>query len=151
MDTFTPKARRESLLSQELPDEVVVYDTARHQVHCLNLTATLVWKQCDGQTTVTEIARLVGARLEIPPDEAVVWHALDQLAEFHLLEESTTRHVTASVLTRRALMQRLAAAGVALAAVTSIQAPLPADAQSGATGPTGATGATGETGPTGPG
>jgi hypothetical protein len=52
-----PKARRNKLVIQELPDEVLVYDQERDKAHCLNQTAALVWKQCDGRTDVPTIAK----------------------------------------------------------------------------------------------
>ena len=52
-----PRMREQGLVVDDLPDEVLVYDLDRHQAHCLNRTAALVWRHCDGQTTVKEIAR----------------------------------------------------------------------------------------------
>ena len=54
-----PRAKAEGLIVQELPDEVLVYDTARDEAHCLNETVAAVWKHCDGKTTVAEIQRLI--------------------------------------------------------------------------------------------
>ena len=66
MDTMRsqiPQARDEGLVIQELPDEVLVYDLDRHRSHCLNHTASAVWRLCDGQKSVSEIAQKLRAEL----------------------------------------------------------------------------------------
>src|SRR5262245_35285302 len=50
-----PQARTRDLLSKAMPDGLMVYDTERHQAHSLNRTATLIWQQCDGKTSVAEL------------------------------------------------------------------------------------------------
>lgn len=55
--THLPQARTDDLVINELSDEVLVYDLQRDKAHCLNAAAASVWKQCDGRTTVAEIAR----------------------------------------------------------------------------------------------
>jgi hypothetical protein len=134
---------------QELPDELLVYDSDRYQAHCLNRLAALVWNQCDGQTTPAQIATRVTALLDTPVTEDAVWYTLHQLAEFHLLEDTEAVLTAASPMTRRELMVRIGSLGVALPLVTSIIAPTAAQAQSGFTGVTGPTGPTGPTGITG--
>jgi hypothetical protein len=140
-------ARRQQLIVQELPDELLVYDNDRYQAHCLNRLAASIWKHCDGRTTPAEIARRVTAATDSPVTEEMVWHALYQLSEFHLLEESEAHMVAAAPISRRELMMRLGNVAVALPLVSTILAP--AAAQTGSTGLTSGTGATGATGPTG--
>ncbi len=43
-----PLARKADLVTKEVADEVLVYDLKSHKAHCLNQTAALVWKYCDG-------------------------------------------------------------------------------------------------------
>ena len=62
-----PRARTDGLVINELTDEVLVYDLKRDKAHCLNAAAASVWKQCDGRTTVAEIAR----RLSEPGAQSV--------------------------------------------------------------------------------
>jgi hypothetical protein len=153
MDSFHPTARRSRLIIQELPDELLVYDNDRYQAHCLNRLAASIWKECDGRTTPAQIARRVAVAIGAPVTEEMVWHALYQLSEFHLLEESDARLAASAPISRRELMLRLASAAVALPLVSSIVAPAASQtgspAPTGGTGPTGQTGATGQTGPTG--
>ena len=149
MERFCPKARRLGLVIEELPDELLVYDTERHQAHCLNQSAACIWKHCDGQTMPGELAERVAEALGVPITEDVIWHALGQLDEFHLLEETRGALAGPARLTRRRLMVSLAGiAGLSLPLITSIVAPVAA--QSGSPEPPGCTGETGSTGPTGP-
>jgi len=53
-----PRARKDDLLIQDLPEETLVYDVVRHRAHCLNRTAALVWRHCDGKTSVEKLARV---------------------------------------------------------------------------------------------
>src|ERR671934_1982561 len=82
MESIMPGAREEGLVIQELPpEETLVYDLTRHRAHCLNQTAALVWRHCDGRTTLAEIAARLQAELGIAADEELVWLALDRLAK----------------------------------------------------------------------
>ena len=110
---------------RRLPQEVVVYDLERHQAHCLNQTAAVVFEHCDGQTTATGIAKALSAKLGTPADEAVVQLSLQKLADAHLLESKAG----ASQVSRRELVRRLgAASAVLLPIVVSLAVPTPAQA-----------------------
>lgn len=133
MDEFNgqlyPRARQDELVIQELADEVLVYDLERNKAHCLGHTAAMVWKHCDGQKTIAELAQVTGGELQTPVAEDVVWLALEQLGRARLLQERVARPAAASGsgLTRRQLMGRVGAVAAA-AVVTSIIAPTPAEA-----------------------
>ncbi len=125
----TPLARIEGLVIQELPDEVLVYDRQRDKAHCLNQTAALVWKYCDGKTTVTSIAKRLERELKTGVDEKIVWYALDQLNKDHLLVEDFAPPALLAGMSRRQMVRVLGvAAVVAVPLVTSIVAPTPAQA-----------------------
>ena len=125
-----PRARRDGLVIQELPDEVLIYDRDRDKAHCLNETAALVWKYCDGKTTVPKMAqRLERALNTADVDEKVVWYALDQLSKDHLLEDNMLPPAVFVGMSRREMVRALGvAAVVAVPLVTSIVAPTPAQA-----------------------
>jgi len=126
-----PLRREADLLVEELADETVVYDRARNKAHCLNRSAALVWRHCDGRTTVAEMAAILHAELDLPADAAVVRLALDRLAGCHLLQDtSRTDEVRAS---RRDLIRKFGVAAVALPVVMTILAPNAATAGSGTT------------------
>ncbi|HYP27196.1 MAG TPA: PqqD family protein [Blastocatellia bacterium] len=119
-----PHARAEGLVSHETSDELLVYDLKRHKAHCLNRSAALVWKYCDGQTSVKELARRLGKEMDAPADEEVVWLALERLGKAHLLRERAVRLDGPAGLSRREVIRKLSmAAAIALPAVTSIIAP----------------------------
>ena len=126
-----PKARRNKLVIQELPDEVLVYDQDSDKAHCLNQTAALVWKECDGQTDVAAIASRLGAELKAPVDERLVWFALDQLERDNLLESPVMSPAFMSGMTRRQMVRTMGfAAAIAVPVITSILAPTKAHAVS---------------------
>lgn len=128
-----PKARREGLIVQTLPDETLVYDLDRDLAHCLNQTAALVWNRCDGNSTTKQITRAVSLDLAQTIDENFVWLALDQLSRNHLLTSGPPAPVI-SGMSRREVMRALAvSAAVAVPVVASIVAPAPAQAASGCT------------------
>ena len=61
-----PKARQDKLIVRELPNETLLYDHVSAKAHCLNQTAGLVRKHCDGQTTVGELAVSSSASSQLP-------------------------------------------------------------------------------------
>jgi hypothetical protein len=127
---LAPRARDEGLVIEDLPDEVLVYDLKRDKAHCLNPMAALVWRHCDGETSVAEMVRLLQAELKTPVDEELVWFALDQLEKSFLLQERQTRRLRGR-LSRRELVRRLGlTAGVTLPLITSILAPTVVEAAS---------------------
>ena len=125
-----PQTRQDGLILRELDNEILIYDTENNKAHCLNETAALVWKQCDGRRTPAEISRTLSQQLGTPIDERVVWFALKQLSRDHLLEEPLTPPaVFTAGLNRREMVRVLGlAAVVAVPLVTSIVAPTPAQA-----------------------
>lgn len=136
-----PQAKEDELEVQELPDEVLVYDLKRHRAYCLNRTAALVWRHCDGQTTVAEMARLLDTELQIPATEEMVWMALDRLGRAHLLREPATSRGDAAGYSRREVMRKLALVGglsVLLPLVSELIAPTWAEAVTCVTDCTGA-------------
>jgi len=106
------RARREDLVVQETPDEVLVYDLKNHKAHCLNETAAFVWNHCDGQTSGTELAALMAEHWSKPVDEGVVWLALKQLSRAELLEERVAPNGDAMRASRRAVLRKLGAAAM---------------------------------------
>src|SRR5689334_2284713 len=121
-DQPAPQARDEGLIVQELSDELLVYDLHRHRAHSLNRVATLVWRHCDGETTVSQMAALLRQELAAPADEEAIRIGLQRLGRAHLLRERPPVPARTDRTSRRALLRRLAMAG-GLAVVTSIVAP----------------------------
>jgi hypothetical protein len=122
-DSLLPRARKEGLVVRELTDELLVYDLARDKAHCLNSISALVWKHCDGQTSVNEIAGLLEGARATTVREDVVWLALAQLQRIHLLEERVMRPTGAERTSRRQMMRDMSVAALLLPAIISINAP----------------------------
>jgi hypothetical protein len=131
-----PVARQTDLILRELPDEVLVYDLKTHKAHCLNRTAALIWENCDGQKSVTEMARLLERELKSPISEQVVMLGLEELAAYSLLQEETWEAPKKASLSRRQLIKKLGrAAAISLPLIISITAPTAVQAASGAVDP----------------
>jgi hypothetical protein len=150
---YRPRARSEGLVIEELADELLVYDLQRDKAHCLNSTASKIWKKCNGSRTPADIARrlaakprtIVGEPRELVPSrvsnspkisepafdlcgqqltEQVVWLALDQLSRNHLLEGRVPLPTAVLRISRRQALMRVGiGAAIALPIVVSITAP----------------------------
>ena len=118
-----PLARKKSLVIKELPDETLVYDLDRDKAHCLNRTAALVWKNCDGQRSPAQLCELLERAAGSPVPLEMVWLALDQLENFQLLDDSDSKHFHLAGMSRRSLVKRVGFAVLALPVIFSIMAP----------------------------
>jgi hypothetical protein len=156
-----PFARHDLFVVRDLPGETLVYEKTHHTAHCLNRTAALIWRHCDGTRTVRELAALVERETGNCGGEQVVQLALNYLGKSGLLESGFTLPSEANVQSRRGALLKMGLAAIAIPLVQSVTAPLAQAAGSvvyivepaapaGPTGPTGTTGTTGPTGPTGP-
>jgi len=124
-----PQARQDELVVEELQDETLVYDLERHEASCLNRTAALVWRHCDGRSSVADVAALLEEQSATPTDEAVVWMALDRLSRANLLSESVTLPADKAQYSRREMLRKLrrvAGISLLLPVIESIVAPLAA-------------------------
>ena len=129
--SLMPRARKEGLEIQDLVDEVLVYDLERHRAHCLNPVASLVWRRCDGRTSLAQVAAILEKRYDFAAAEDIVRFAVERLKKTHLLEEPSAPASGRTISSRRELLKKLGlAATVMLPAVTSIVAPSPAHAAS---------------------
>ncbi|HYE74274.1 MAG TPA: PqqD family protein [Blastocatellia bacterium] len=127
-----PTARQDELIVKDLPHETIVYDLRSHKAHCLNQSAALIWKHCNGERTVDDLANLLGHEIQRTVSEDEVWLALDQLSKRQLLTAPLSNTQTQALVSRRELVKRLGqAAGVGLPVITSMLAPTPTQAQTG--------------------
>jgi len=121
-----PRAKRDQIVVQAVRDETLVYDLERHTAHCLNKTAAIVWRHCDGRTSVGEIAAILENEVGVPTDERLVRFALDRLARARLLSSLPERSPGIRRYSRRQALKRFgvaAGASILLPAVTTIVAP----------------------------
>ena len=117
-----PIARKSGLVVQEVPDEVLVYDLESNKAHCLNRSAAMVWRSCDGKNSVAEITRLVEKEAGGKVTDDFVWLAIDQLSENNLLEKEVV--VSFSGQSRREAIKKIGMASmVAVPIIASLVAP----------------------------
>lgn len=117
-----PVARKNDLVVQEVTDEVLVYDLSSNKAHCLNETAAMVWKSCDGSNSVTDIAKLIGTGKGGHISDDLVWLAIDQLSENNLLEKQIEPNFAGQ--SRRDVIKKIGlAAVIGLPIVASLTAP----------------------------
>jgi len=118
-----PLARKQNLIVKELENEVMVYDSKRNKAFCLNQTSGIVWKSCDGKTTVSDMTRALRS-IDSSVSDTVVWFALRQLETDGLLEQNVSAPAETVGLTRKELVMKfgLAAAMVPLVAVLAAPA-----------------------------
>jgi hypothetical protein len=124
--TTNPKAKTERLIIKVIDDETLVYDHGR--ASCLNEFAARVWRECDGDKSVADIADALGE------DERAVWLALHRLNQSKLLTEAIAFPPDMRTgKTRREIAGQLGL-GAAVAAVSSIVMTTAAHASCGALG-----------------
>lgn len=117
-----------NVIVQDVFGELLVYDLQRNIVRRLNRIAAAVWKECDGQKSVEEIARAVAPHFELPVDEQVILLALDRFRGAHLLAGTRKNEPRAAQVSRRELIKRIGVAALPL--VTSMAVPAAAQAAS---------------------
>jgi len=117
-----PLARNTGLVVQEVPDELLVYDLHNDKAHCLNHTAALVWRSCDGKTAISDIASKLSSEVGENISDDFVWLALDGLSKNDLLEKKITANFAGE--SRRSVIKKLGLASiVAVPIIASLAAP----------------------------
>jgi hypothetical protein len=124
-----PRARQDGLLEEAVGEELLLYDQNSHIAHCLSPIAARVWRHCDGEREIAELARLAGV------SESLVASALHELRENDLLDaEPELAESAVPGESRREAIVRFARYGVGAAAgslIVSATAATPAMASSG--------------------
>ena len=135
MESVGPRARTNQLVTRDLGDELLVYDLERHKAYCLNRVAMQVFRHCDGETTIPDMAHRVGNALGLPIDDHAVRLGLMRLEKAHLLDGPGRQILYTS---RREMLRTLGrAAVVVVPLVTAITVPTSAQAANTGCLPTG--------------
>ncbi len=122
INSIMPIARKEGLVVQEMPDEVLVYDLETNKAHCLNQTAASVWKSCDGVSSIGEIKTKLETEFKTTIPEDFVLLALEQLSKDKLLEKEIETKI--SGMSRREVIKKIGFASmVALPVVAMLSFP----------------------------
>ena len=120
-DPIRPIAREADLVVQEVDGEVLVYDLNTNKASCLNETAAAVWRQCNGERNVSEIAASFGADAAC---DDVVWLAIDQLQATKLLDVAPKIPSRFAAMSRRELAKRVGLTSmIALPLIATLVAP----------------------------
>lgn len=113
-----PRARTADLITEQVGDELVVYDGESSEAHCLNALASAVFVAADGKTSTADLAAIASRQLHDTIDVPAVEHAIAELEDRGLVEVGG--------ISRRGFMRRGAAVGgvvVAGSLVTSVVTP----------------------------
>ncbi|MGA2755833.1 MAG: hypothetical protein ABSF58_00595 [Solirubrobacteraceae bacterium] len=124
-----PRMRSTGILTEQVGDELVLYDSVSRSAHCLSADAAAVWGLCDGRRSPADMA------VELGTAAAKVDAVLQELGDAGLLESIPGAE---RGMSRRAAAKRFAAVGVgALAAplIYSVAIPRAAAAMSGTNPP----------------
>lgn len=127
-----PLALQEGVIVQPLGNELLVYRQDRDEAHCLNSLTALIWKSSDGTRGLAELTALVRREAQADADDALVLSALECLSQAGLLREDVVTTPARGGVSRRDLLRRVCVNGgmiAASAAVISLLAPTPAQAQ----------------------
>ena len=62
---------REDVQAQKVGDELVVLDNNSGQVHQLNVSASFIWENCNGEQTVKDIAHAMADYFGINQEQAL--------------------------------------------------------------------------------
>ena len=126
-----PLRRTSDLVVQSLGNDTLIYDLNTNKAICLNETAAHVWNLCDGNTSIQEIAEILTSEFGDSASEDLVWLALDQLDESHMLEKGFENNSILSGLNRREVIRKVGLGSmIAIPIVSSITAPHAMFAQS---------------------
>jgi hypothetical protein len=118
----TPMARKRGLVVQEMPGEMLVYDTETNKAHCLNDSAAFVWTSCDGENSVRDIVRKFETSDRGTVTEDFVYLALDQLSGKGLLESEVEKRFNGK--SRREVLKTIGlVSAAALPIIASLAAP----------------------------
>ncbi|MEZ5306965.1 MAG: PqqD family protein [Pyrinomonadaceae bacterium] len=117
-----PLARKTGLVTQEMPDELLIYDMGSKKAHCLNSTAAFVWNSCDGNTSIDDIASSLERMTGKSVQKDIVVLALEELSKNNLLDGEDIG--LPSGMSRREVLRRVGiAAAVAIPVVASLAVP----------------------------
>jgi len=120
-DSLRPTARKDGLVIQAMPDEVLVFDTATKQASCLNSSAAFIWQHCDGVRSISDIASEFRSQGKGSVTDEFVWLGVDQLKTSALLD-SPLKSLPA--FDRREIIKRIGlASAIALPIVASLAVP----------------------------
>jgi len=67
---YIPK-RRTDIISQDIDRESLILDSNGGVIHQLNPTASMIWQNCDGSKSISDIANILAENYLIGEDVAI--------------------------------------------------------------------------------
>lgn len=129
--TFIPKNRTKNIITQEINDETLVYNLKTNKAVCVNKTLATVWKLCDGNRNIQQIAKAVSNEFKKPVSDELIYLSLTLLADENLLVNKYGIGKKIDGLSRRELIRKVGVTSmIALPLISSVVAPNAVDAQS---------------------
>lgn len=125
-----PMARKDELVIREIENETLIYDKRVDKAYCLNQTAFLVWRSCDGDKQPADIARSLTIECKAHVPEEFVRLALQQLGHGNLLEPHDSISKTTTISRRQVIRRIGLTTAIALPLVISLAIPTAATAAS---------------------
>ena len=130
--TLRPRSiPNDRIIVREIETETLLYDEGTHRAWCLNRSSACVWRRCDGNHTVKELAEAASRELGCAMGEDLVLLTLDELREKNLLEEPSAPLFADGISRRRMIGRAGLAAAALLPVIAAIAAPPSAMALSG--------------------
>jgi len=109
---MNPVARSGGVVTHEIGDELIVYDVPGQQMHKLSPAASIVWRHCDGDTSVGDLASIAQQQLGGVRNEQLVWSCLAQLKKLNLMRKAGPRPRGTGRISRRELLAGLSSVTV---------------------------------------
>ena len=127
-------ARRDGIFSEEINEELLVYDTRCNTAHCLSEAAAIAWRTCEGGASLDEITERLSARRVAESRAAAAELRPTPRSPNSLRRDSSKRRAfkTRSGVSRRQALRRIAGVGAgAIAGPMIVSAAVPSSAASG--------------------
>lgn len=124
--SYKPEFRKEGLVRTNVGNEIVIYDEERESAHVFDGKAAVVWRHCEGELTVDELAQLLAEEKSLPHEEALQFTvaSISDFWQAGLLKEKPSEGHD-----RREFLE-LAGRVAAFSVVASVLVPRPASAMS---------------------
>lgn len=131
MPEIKPLARRNEIVTQEMGDEVLIYDLKSDKAFALNSTSSAIWQYCDGKNSISDIAQKMSVELKESVSEDLVWLALEGLKKEKLIENENELTSPFVGISRRQVIRQIGTTSlIALPIIGALVAPLAIHAQS---------------------
>lgn len=126
-----PCCRKDDIVMQNLDEEILIYDLKTNKAFCLNKTSALVWRECDGTKSLSEISEKLSIQFNTQINQGLIWLALEQLKKENLIESEVSLPSEYKGKSRREIIKQIGfSAAIVFPMISSLVAPHPINAAS---------------------